>query len=79
MNLLVRRLWPGPKATEGVLYTDGAAECFTLEDPVREVPGQPVEQWKIDGDTAIPVGLYKVVIDFSDRFKRIHAICFLPS
>jgi len=70
MNLLLRRFWPHEKATQGVLYIDGATECFTLEDPVREVEGQPVETWKIAGDTAIPVGTYQVVIDWSNRFQR---------
>lgn len=43
--------------------------CWTLEDPVREVPGEPVEAWKIKGDTAIPRGTYAVRVTRSNRFK----------
>lgn len=51
-------------STIGDLYWRGIWECFTLEDPVREGP-------KIPGNTAIPEGRYEVVIDWSDRFKRL--------
>ena len=43
--------------------------CWTLEDVVREVPGEPVEAWKIKGDTAIPRGTYAVRVTRSNRFK----------
>lgn len=44
---------------------------YILEDAVREIPGQPVANWKIPGKTAIPVGLYRVVIDHSNHFKKL--------
>jgi hypothetical protein len=50
------------KSTQGVLKIDGIFECYTLEDVVRPK--------KIAGITAIPVGIYKVVITPSNRFKR---------
>ena len=43
--------------------------CWTLEDVVREVPGEPVEAWKIPGETAIPRGTYAVRVTRSSRFK----------
>ena len=49
-------------STVGELTVNGKFECFTLEDKVRAV--------KIHGKTAIPAGIYEVVITFSDRFKK---------
>src|SRR3990167_2356453 len=57
-------------ATLGRLYVNGVWQCWTLEDEIREVAGQPVEQWKVEGRTAIPAGRYRVVISRSDRFSR---------
>jgi hypothetical protein len=42
---------------------DGIFECFTLEDAERPV--------KIKAETAIPKGTYKVIINESNRFKRL--------
>jgi hypothetical protein len=57
-------------ATIGKLYIDGAFTCNTLEDEVREIPGQPVRDWKIKGNTAIPSGTYRVALQNSPRFGR---------
>jgi hypothetical protein len=56
--------------TPGELLWGGTHECFTCEDPIREIPGVPVPQWKINGATAIPSGRYKVTIGMSPRFDR---------
>ena len=53
------------KSTLGELFIDDKFECYTLEDKVRP-PGE-----KVPGETAIPAGIYKVVIDYSDRFHRL--------
>ena len=58
------------EATPGRLLVDGQFECFTLEDVMREVAGQPVSAWKIPGRTAIPAGTYRVVVSLSQRFHR---------
>jgi hypothetical protein len=55
-------------ATIGKLFVDGAFKCHTLEDEIREVEGEPVEAWKIKGETAIPAGSYRVSLEFSNRF-----------
>ena len=57
--------------TVGNLSVDGKHICMTLEDPVREVEGQPVQVWKEPGQTAIPVGRYAVEMTYSNRFQRI--------
>ncbi len=55
-------------ATIGKLYVDGAFKCHTLEDEIREIAGQPVQNWKINGVTAIPAGVYQVTLETSPRF-----------
>jgi hypothetical protein len=62
--LTIRRTVLTPTSSIGELYVDGVFECYTLEDTVQE------EGIKIDGDTAIPVGTYRVIIDFSNRFQK---------
>lgn len=66
MELRVDREPSDDKSTIGALYIDGVFECWTLEDPVRE--------FKIFAQTAIPAGRYKVIIDQSVHFKN----AFLP-
>lgn len=71
MKLELKRRPSTNVATIGELYVDGQWECFTLEDVVREKPGVPVMNWKIKGQTAIPAGRYKVIINMSNRFKKL--------
>lgn len=70
MELLLKRTTRFPRSTAGDLFVDGALECHTLEDVVREIAGKPVKDWKIQNETAIPAGRYRVVINFSQRFRR---------
>ena len=49
--------------TAGRLFIDGVFECYTLEDQLRDV--------KIKHETAIPAGTYQVIINMSDRFKKL--------
>jgi hypothetical protein len=58
---------PELTATPGELYLDGLPFCCTLEDPDRRLESGGK---KIPGRTAIPLGTYRVTIDFSPRFKR---------
>jgi hypothetical protein len=62
MNLKLVRKTFTEESTVGELSVNGKFECFTLEDKVRAV--------KIHGKTAIPEGIYEVVITFSDRFRK---------
>lgn len=62
MLITVKRLYKTENSTIGELLVDGLFECFTLEDKERET--------KIKGETAIPKGTYKVIINESNRFKR---------
>lgn len=68
MELLLLRNRFYKTHTVGQLYVDGTYFCFVLEDVVREVPGQPVEKWKVQNETAIPEGKYKVTLENSGHF-----------
>jgi hypothetical protein len=68
MILELRRQPTVKDTTLGTLTIDGVYQCDTLEDVVREVPGQPVHTWKLQGMTAIPVGTYRVYLADSPKF-----------
>lgn len=62
MKLVLERVQIDPDVTIGSLSIDGAWECWTCEDPVRDT--------KIQGQTAIPFGKYPLTITHSPRFNR---------
>lgn len=69
MKLTLQRTSPaGSPMTFGKLLADGQFVCYTLEDEVREVQGQPVANWKIKGQTAIPAAEYRITLEHSPRF-----------
>jgi hypothetical protein len=63
MVIKIKRLHKTDNSTIGELTIDGKFECYTLEDREREV--------KIKSETAIPKGTYKVIINQSNRFKKL--------
>ena len=63
MKIEVKRLYKTDNSTIGELKIDGKFECYTLEDKERDV--------KIKCETAIPKGTYKVIINQSNRFKKL--------
>jgi len=64
---LVRKLG-NAKFTEGRLYIDRVFECFTVEDADRRLEAGGT---KVQNVTAIPKGIYNVVLSMSTRFKKI--------
>lgn len=70
MELVLTRRASQNGATVGRLDVDDIHQCYICEDVIREVPGVPVAEWKVPGQTAIPAGRYRVVITFSNRFQR---------
>src|SRR5262245_45098331 len=68
---LIRSRSVGP-VTHGVLSVPGLGHLYTLEDQVREPDTWTrVADWKIHGQTAIPLGVYTVVLTLSQRFKVV--------
>jgi hypothetical protein len=55
------------KSTIGSLYVNGIFFCYTLEDKDRKLESGGVKEY---AKTAIPRGKYKVVLSFSNRFKK---------
>lgn len=64
MRLVIKRIFKGKDYTIGKMYINGKYFCDTLEDVVRE--GE-----KVYGQTAIPDGIYEIVLTMSNRFKKI--------
>lgn len=67
MKLLLERRFKGDAYTVGTLYVNGKRFCDTLEDRVRDLAGGEV---KVPGETAIPEGVYKVIVNRSPKFGR---------
>lgn len=65
MELTLNRIFLGSSATIGELWVNDTHLCDTLEDRVRP------EGEKIYGKTAIPEGIYEMVLSYSPRFKKI--------
>ncbi len=63
MKIEIKRIHRTENSTIGELLVDGIWECYTLEDVERPV--------KIKNETAISRGTYKVIINKSNRFKRL--------
>ena len=71
MKLTVQREPSENGRTYGKLYIDGVYFCETLEDQIREIAGQPVDKWKIYGQTAIPAGEYHISFEKSPHFCTV--------
>lgn len=66
IKLKLERFFFGETYTVGRLFIDGKYFCDTLEDRYRDLDSEK----KIDGETAIPEGIYEVRVTWSPRFKR---------
>jgi hypothetical protein len=63
MELTLARKTLTEKSTIGQLFINGNLFCYTMEDCVRDV--------KVPGETAIPYGVYEVITNYSNRFKKV--------
>lgn len=74
MKLFLKRIALKPTYTIGKLYIDGQYFCDTIEDPVIDIDKSGKfdgNEKKVYGESAIPYGKYKIVLNVSPRFKRI--------
>lgn len=74
MELLLRRIFKGPRYTIGKLFINGVYECDTLEDQDRGLTSQmsleEIKAKKVYGVTAIPTGTYSInMTTVSPKFK----------
>ena len=67
MRLILKRIYLTDTYTIGMLYINFELFFETLEDKVRAFTD---DDPKVYGKTAIPSGEYKIVITYSNRFKR---------
>ena len=75
MNIKVIREERTELSTIGSLYVNGQFFCYTLEDKDRGLKQSDsllfINAKKIFGLTAIPSGLYKLIVNQSPKFKRL--------
>lgn len=74
MEIDLHRKYKKDGYTIGKLSINGKSICDTLEDTDRELTSdmseEEIKERKVFGKTAIPVGEYKVVMTYSNRFKK---------
>lgn len=74
MNITLNRIAKKSKYTIGRLYIDGEYFCDTIEDTDRgltqTMTDAQIKSKKVHGQTAVPTGTYKVIISYSNKFKR---------
>lgn len=74
MEILLQRVAKKDKYTIGKLYINDQYFCDTLEDTDRgltqSMTEQQIKSKKVYGETAIPTGTYRIVISYSNRFKK---------
>lgn len=66
-DLILTRVQRDAEVTIGELTIGPHHIAWTCEDPDREQPGVPVADWKVPGDTCIPIGRYRIERRWSAR------------
>lgn len=61
--------------TEGKMFIDGVYTCDTIEDCDRglnmDMSEDEILKKKVYGKTAIPIGRYKIIIDYSNKYGKM--------
>ena len=75
MRLTLIRIVNRPTYCIGKLYIDGKWFCDTLEDVDRglddSMDEKTIRELKIKAQTAIPTGIYQVLLTYSPKYKKI--------
>ena len=75
MRITIERIANRPTYCIGRLYIDGAYFCDTLEDRDMgfsdEMSEKEIKEKKVYGETAIPIGIYKCILNYSPKFKKV--------
>lgn len=74
MRIELHRKWLRKGYSIGILYVNGKRVCESLEDQDRvllqTMPIEEIRRRKVKGETAIPIGTYKVSWTYSPRFNK---------
>ena len=74
MKIDLHRKWRRKGYSIGILCVNGQRICETLEDEDRGLKDsmslKEIRKLKVKGETAIPIGTYKVIWTYSPRFDR---------
>lgn len=75
MKLTLIRIANRPTYCIGKLYIDGKWFCDVIEDTDRGLDSSMTEseilKLKVKGETAIPTGIYQVLITYSPKYKKL--------
>ena len=75
MRLTLKRIANRKDYCIGKLYINGVYFCDTLEDVDRglddSMTEEEIKEKKIYGKTAIPTGIYTVLLTYSPKYKRV--------
>ena len=75
MRLTLKRIANRPTYCIGKLYINGKYWSDVLEDTDRGLDStmteEDIKKIKVKGETAIPVGIYKIILNYSPKFKKV--------
>lgn len=75
MRLTLKRIANKKTYCIGKLYINGKYFCDTLEDVDRGLDStmteEDIKKIKVKGETAIPTGIYKIILNYSPKFKKV--------
>lgn len=75
MRLTLKRIANKKTYCIGKLYINGKYFADVLEDTDRGLDStmteEDIKKIKVKGETAIPTGIYKIILNYSPKFKKV--------